>query len=87
VARLADGRVASVSKLRARRDAGPRPIVVDPGSLTDADQLPELLAGAGAAFDDAATVVCSHYHSDHVGAVGVMQAAGAGSPRTLGTPR
>jgi hydroxyacylglutathione hydrolase len=57
--------------------AGPRPIVVDPGSLTDADQLPELLAGAGVALDDVATVACSHYHSDHVGAVGVLQAAGA----------
>jgi hydroxyacylglutathione hydrolase len=57
--------------------AGPRPIVMDPGSLTDGDQLPELLAGTGVAIDDVATVVCSHYHSDHVGAVGVLQAAGA----------
>jgi hydroxyacylglutathione hydrolase len=52
---------------------GPQPIVVDPGSLTDADQLPQLLADIG----DLATVVCSHYHSDHVGAVATLQNAGA----------
>ena len=57
--------------------AGPRPIVVDPGSLTDADQLPEAVAGAGVALNDIATVVCSHYHSDHVGAIAVLQAASA----------
>jgi glyoxylase-like metal-dependent hydrolase (beta-lactamase superfamily II) len=51
---------------------GPRPIVVDPGSLTDADQLPQLLAGI-----DLATVLCTHYHSDHVGAVAPLQDAGA----------
>jgi glyoxylase-like metal-dependent hydrolase (beta-lactamase superfamily II) len=46
---------------------GPRPIVVDPGSLTDADQLPQLLNGVRVA-----TVVCSHYHSDHVDAVAAL---------------
>ncbi len=51
---------------------GPRPIVIDPGSLTDADQLPQLLGGL-----DVATVVCSHYHSDHVGAVAALQQRGA----------
>ncbi len=51
---------------------GPRPIVIDPGSLTDADQLPELLNGI-----NVATVVCSHYHSDHVGAVATLQQQGA----------
>lgn len=56
---------------------GPRPIVVDPGSLTDADQLPELIDSAGSAIDGVATVVCSHHHSDHVGAVAVLQDAGA----------
>ena len=49
--------------------SGPRPIVVDPGSLTDADQLPQLLADAGVAPGTVATVLCSHHHSDHVGAV------------------
>jgi glyoxylase-like metal-dependent hydrolase (beta-lactamase superfamily II) len=53
--------------------AGPRPIVVDPGSLTDGDRLPELLAGARVALDEVATVVCTHHHSDHVGAVGVRR--------------
>jgi hydroxyacylglutathione hydrolase len=56
---------------------GPRPIAVDPGSLTDTDQLPELRGDAGVALDDVATVVCSHYHSDHVGAVATLQANGA----------
>jgi glyoxylase-like metal-dependent hydrolase (beta-lactamase superfamily II) len=53
---------------------GPRPIVVDPGSLTDADQLPQLLCDVDR---DVATVVCSHYHSDHVGAVATLQEQGA----------
>ena len=53
---------------------GPRPIVIDPGSLTDADQLPQLLDSVELA---SATVVCSHYHSDHVGAVATLQQAGA----------
>lgn len=48
---------------------GPQAIVVDPGSLTDADELPRLLADAG----DVATVACSHYHCDHVGAVAALQ--------------
>jgi hydroxyacylglutathione hydrolase len=51
---------------------GPQPIVIDPGSLTDADQLPQLLNGV-----NVATVVCSHYHSDHVGAVAALQHQGA----------
>jgi hydroxyacylglutathione hydrolase len=51
---------------------GPQPIVIDPGSLTDADQLPQLLDGV-----NVATVVCSHYHSDHVGAVATLQLQGA----------
>lgn len=56
---------------------GPRPIVIDPGSLTDADQLPDLLNQAGVMSTAVATVVCSHHHSDHVGAVAVLQDAGA----------
>jgi glyoxylase-like metal-dependent hydrolase (beta-lactamase superfamily II) len=51
---------------------GPQPIVVDPGALTDADELPQLLAGVG----DLATVVCSHCHSDHVSAVATLHTAG-----------
>lgn len=56
---------------------GPRPIVVDPGSLTDTDVLPDLLDAAGTPAADVSTVVCSHYHSDHVGAVATLQDAGA----------
>jgi hydroxyacylglutathione hydrolase len=56
--------------------AGPRPIVVDPGSLTDADQLPDLLKQAGITPSSDTTIVCSHHHSDHVGAVAVLQDAG-----------
>jgi hydroxyacylglutathione hydrolase len=52
---------------------GPRPIVVDPGSLTDADQLSRLLQSVDLG---AARVVCSHYHADHVGAVGSLQQKG-----------
>jgi hydroxyacylglutathione hydrolase len=56
---------------------GPRPIVVDPGSLTDADQLPDLLEHAGVTPSASMTAVGSHHHSDHVGAVAVLQDAGA----------
>jgi hydroxyacylglutathione hydrolase len=55
---------------------GPGPIVVDPGSLTDADLLPGLLEEAGVARDEVGLVLCSHYHSDHVGAVATLQQAG-----------
>ena len=56
---------------------GPRPVVVDPGSLTDADLLDGLIAGAGVDPGAVATVICTHYHSDHVGAMAVLQDAGA----------
>jgi hydroxyacylglutathione hydrolase len=51
---------------------GPRPLVIDPGSLTSADQLPRLLNGV-----NVATVVCTHYHSDHVGAAATLQQQGS----------
>jgi len=56
---------------------GPDPIVVDPGAATDADLLPEILEAAGASPGQISTVVCTHHHADHVGAVGVLQDAGA----------
>lgn len=56
---------------------GPRPVVVDPGSLTDADQLPGLLTDAGVQPGQVDAVLCTHYHSDHVGAVAALPQHGA----------
>jgi glyoxylase-like metal-dependent hydrolase (beta-lactamase superfamily II) len=55
---------------------GPRPIVVDPGSLTDADQLPGLFEDGGVDQAEVGLVLCTHYHSDHVGAVATLQQTG-----------
>jgi hydroxyacylglutathione hydrolase len=56
---------------------GSCPIVVDPGSANDVDVLPDLLEEIGIADTEVAAVVCSHYHADHVGAVALLQRAGA----------
>jgi hydroxyacylglutathione hydrolase len=56
---------------------GPRPIVIDPGSLTDADVLDGLITASGVDPHGVATVVCTHHHSDHVGAVARLRSRGA----------
>ena len=54
---------------------GPAPALVDSGFVAHADQT---LAWTRAHAPDLGLVVNTHWHSDHVGANGVLQRAGAG---------
>lgn len=49
-------------------------ILVDPGLITDAPAVERYLRRLGSSLDDVATVVLTHYHPDHAGALPLLHA-------------